>query len=234
MPTDGVSCSCSPSTPKRASTCIYSFMKDGVLENFTIRGVTQDDAVPSITDRFLAAFVFENEIHDLFGVNVRDIAIDFGGNFYALAQKQPMTIISPAQKAPREGRAARQGRARKKAPRPRPPREDNPGAAAARPTAPPSPAEGIEAKLAGHATPRRSASEGGHGRKAPRRRWPRQLRVDQKAQRRRPVRQGSASSEAKLAGHGSGEGRQGARRAWRRRPPSRRPEARAPREGRRE
>ena len=58
--------------------------------------------MPSITDQFLAAFVFENEAHDLFGVDVQGIAIDFGGNFYALAQKEPMTIISPEQKAARE------------------------------------------------------------------------------------------------------------------------------------
>ena len=58
--------------------------------------------MPSITDRFLEAFVFENETHDLFGVDVQGIAIDFGGNFYALAQKEPMTIISPEQKAARE------------------------------------------------------------------------------------------------------------------------------------
>ena len=80
----------------------YTFMKDGVLEVFTIKGVTPEIPIPSITDRFIAAFVFENEIHDLFGVNVRDIAIDFGGNLYVTAQPSPMTIISPAQKAARE------------------------------------------------------------------------------------------------------------------------------------
>ena len=80
----------------------YTFMKDGVLEVFTIKSVTPEIPIPSITDRFIAAFVFENEIHDLFGVNVRDIAIDFGGNFYVTAQPSPMTIISPAQKAARE------------------------------------------------------------------------------------------------------------------------------------
>ena len=42
------------------------------------------------------------EVHGLFGINVKGIAIDFGGNFYALAQKEPMTIISPEQKAARE------------------------------------------------------------------------------------------------------------------------------------
>ena len=81
---------------------IYSFMKDGLLVNSEIKGVTKDQTVPSITNNFLAAFVFENEVHDLFGVNIEGIAIDFGGNFYALAQKEPMTIISPEQKAARE------------------------------------------------------------------------------------------------------------------------------------
>lgn len=81
---------------------IYSFMKDGLLVNSEIKGVTKDQVVPSITNNFLAAFVFENEVHDLFGVNIEGIAIDFGGNFYALAQKEPMTIISPEQKAARE------------------------------------------------------------------------------------------------------------------------------------
>lgn len=81
---------------------IYSFMKDGVLVNHEIKGVKKGTPVPSVTDQFIAAFVFENEAHDLFGVDVRGIAIDFGGNFYALAQKEPMTVISPAQKAARD------------------------------------------------------------------------------------------------------------------------------------
>ncbi len=81
---------------------IYSFMKDDVLVNHEIKGVQKGTSVPSVTDQFIAAFVFENEAHDLFGVDVRGIAIDFGGNFYALAQKEPMTVISPAQKAARD------------------------------------------------------------------------------------------------------------------------------------
>ena len=81
---------------------VYSFMKDGVLTNHEIKGVKKGTTVPSVTDQFLAAFVFENEAHDLFGVDIEGIAIDFGGNFYALAQKEPMTIISPEQKAARE------------------------------------------------------------------------------------------------------------------------------------
>ena len=80
----------------------YSFMRDGKVVNYRIAGVTKDKAVPSITDFFLAAFVFENEARELFGVDMRDIAIDFAGAMYAPAQSEPMTFISPEQKAARE------------------------------------------------------------------------------------------------------------------------------------
>ena len=73
---------------------VYSFMMDGgTLCNYEVKGVKKTDVVPSITNNFLAAFVFENEIHDLFGVTIEGIAIDFGGKFYQLAQSEPMTII---------------------------------------------------------------------------------------------------------------------------------------------
>lgn len=81
---------------------VYSFMKDGELANFVIRNVTSEDTVPSISDLYLEAFVCENEIHDLFGLSIAGIAIDFGGTFYDLAVKEPMTIISPEQRAARE------------------------------------------------------------------------------------------------------------------------------------
>lgn len=81
---------------------IYSFMKDGVLDNYEVKGVKKGTTIPSITDQFLAAFVFENEAHDLFGIDISNIAIDFEGNFYALSQKEPMTVVSPEQHAARQ------------------------------------------------------------------------------------------------------------------------------------
>lgn len=80
----------------------YSFQKGVELANYRICGVKEGDVVESITPHYLAAFVFENEAHDLFGVDIANIAIDFDGNFYALASKKPMTVISPEQKAARE------------------------------------------------------------------------------------------------------------------------------------
>ncbi|MEF9841862.1 MAG: NADH-quinone oxidoreductase subunit C [Raoultibacter sp.] len=79
----------------------YSFMKDNVLENYTIPGVKKETIVPSVTGDFIAAFVFENEAHDLFGVKIEGNALDFGGHFYDVSVAEPMTVISPAQKEAR-------------------------------------------------------------------------------------------------------------------------------------
>lgn len=101
---------------------LYSFMKDDVLENVTIKALDGEAVVPSITGSYLAAFVFENEIHDLFGVSISNIAIDFKGNFYRVSQKDPMTIVSPEKLAAREkaakiaaAKAAKEKAAREKA-----------------------------------------------------------------------------------------------------------------------
>lgn len=112
---------------------LYSFMKDGTLENYTVCAIDAErESVPSITGSYLSAFPFENEAHDLFGLKVTDIAIDFAGNFYQVAMDKPMTVISPAQKAARE-KAARIAAAK--------------AAKAAKKEAPS--ADDIEAKLAG-------------------------------------------------------------------------------------
>jgi ech hydrogenase subunit D len=36
--------------------------------------------------------LYENEIHDLFGLVVKDIAIDYGGSLYRTAIKTPFSI----------------------------------------------------------------------------------------------------------------------------------------------
>ncbi|MEN6518862.1 MAG: NADH-quinone oxidoreductase subunit C [Methanospirillum sp.] len=43
--------------------------------------------LPSITPVYFGAFAYENEIHDLFGLAVTGIALDFGGTFYRTAVK---------------------------------------------------------------------------------------------------------------------------------------------------
>jgi ech hydrogenase subunit D len=66
---------------------IYTFEKlDLTCENLKMH-VQVGDTVPSISGMFPAAFLYENETHDLYGVNFSDMAVDFKGTFYETSVK---------------------------------------------------------------------------------------------------------------------------------------------------
>lgn len=69
----------------------YSFDKGYQFINLrlTIRPETE---VPSISGIYWGAFVYENEMHDLFGIPVTDINIDFKGTFIRTAKKYPLSV----------------------------------------------------------------------------------------------------------------------------------------------
>ena len=67
----------------------FSDLEQLKMENL-VMDVPPGTKVPSITDQYLAAFVFENETHDLFGVEFENIAIDFKGRFYDVSVPTPM------------------------------------------------------------------------------------------------------------------------------------------------
>ncbi|AGB01238.1 NADH-quinone oxidoreductase subunit C [Methanoregula formicica] len=69
----------------------YSFDKDYVLQNLRIT-VTAETEVPSITGMYWGAFVYENEMHDLFGIQVKGINIDFKGTFIKTAIRYPFGV----------------------------------------------------------------------------------------------------------------------------------------------
>ncbi len=58
---------------------------DGLIVN-----VPDGVSVPSITQWYPAAFVFENETHDLFGITIEGISIDYQGEFFTVAMDAPM------------------------------------------------------------------------------------------------------------------------------------------------
>ncbi|HWQ31218.1 MAG TPA: NADH-quinone oxidoreductase subunit C [Negativicutes bacterium] len=66
----------------------YSFDKDLNFVNLRLN-ITQDFEVSSITSIYTGAFLYENEIHDLFGINFKHINIDYKGNLYKTAVKAP-------------------------------------------------------------------------------------------------------------------------------------------------
>ena len=91
--------------PDDTLTLYYSFVKANEVINLKIEKVRKGETViPSVTSLFIACFVYENEAHDLFGVNIEGNLIDFQGAFYSFGEgvTAPMTIISPEQLAARE------------------------------------------------------------------------------------------------------------------------------------
>ena len=51
--------------------------------------------LPSISSVYWGAFLYENEIHDLFNVQVDGMVVDFNGNFYRTTVKFPFGSITP-------------------------------------------------------------------------------------------------------------------------------------------
>lgn len=89
------------------------------IENLVVEGIDQYQEVPSISSYYPAVFPFENEAHDLFGLAITDMQVDFKGFFYQVSTAEPMSVITPEVKAAREKamkvRAAAEAKARKAA-----------------------------------------------------------------------------------------------------------------------
>ncbi len=67
----------------------YSFDKDYKINNIRVVLPKDNPVLPSITKPYFAAFTYENELQDLFGITVTDLALDFKGTFYKLSVKTP-------------------------------------------------------------------------------------------------------------------------------------------------
>ena len=66
----------------------YSFDKEHNLKTLRLN-IAEEDEVMSISNIFFPAFLYENEMKDLFGIKITNLVLDFNGNLYKLAQKTP-------------------------------------------------------------------------------------------------------------------------------------------------
>ena len=66
----------------------YSFDKDYKFENIRIT-IPIEMEIPSISGMYWGAFVYENEMHDLFGIQVKGINIDYKGNLIKTTIRYP-------------------------------------------------------------------------------------------------------------------------------------------------
>jgi ech hydrogenase subunit D len=78
---------------------IYHFDKDLEMTNFRLT-VKKEDEVPSISKIYFSALLVENEMKELFGLNVTNILVDYGGHFLlsdddlvSPMAKQQITIV---------------------------------------------------------------------------------------------------------------------------------------------
>lgn len=89
----------------------YSFDLDLKLTHLRLLLPGQDTRLPSISTIYGCAILYENEIHDLFNVQVDGLTVDFKGNFYKTSVKFPFggiktpaggatTPVTPAPAAP--------------------------------------------------------------------------------------------------------------------------------------
>lgn len=73
----------------------YTFDKDYDLVDLTCE-IAPEAPVPSITALFPCAFLYENEIHDLFGIVFQGLNVDFKGLLYKVSTPRAFNPITPA------------------------------------------------------------------------------------------------------------------------------------------
>lgn len=66
----------------------YSFGKDYEMTHLRMRVLPEEEVI-SISSIYEPAFLYENEMHDLFGVTITMIELDYHGNLYRLKHKTP-------------------------------------------------------------------------------------------------------------------------------------------------
>jgi Ni,Fe-hydrogenase III component G len=71
----------------------YFFSLKGGTEMYPLRyTVNKEEEVPSFSQITLATVLIENEMKEMFGLKVKDLALDFGGHLL-LAQDSPVTPL---------------------------------------------------------------------------------------------------------------------------------------------
>ncbi len=68
----------------------WAFAREAEFEHLSER-IMPGDEIPSISPSFSAAFLYENEMRELFGLNVVGINVDLQGQLYKTSQKVPFS-----------------------------------------------------------------------------------------------------------------------------------------------
>jgi len=67
----------------------YSFDRDYAFQNLRVQISATAAHLPSVSGIYWSAFLYENEIHDLFGITFEGLVLDFKGELYKTSVPTP-------------------------------------------------------------------------------------------------------------------------------------------------
>jgi len=73
----------------------YSFDRDGTLVTLRVPVPIRDPELPSVSSFYWSAFLYENEMHDLFGLTVKGLAVDYRGHLFTTLVPTPFVTKEP-------------------------------------------------------------------------------------------------------------------------------------------
>ncbi len=73
----------------------YSFALGKQLTSLRLQVPAVGSRVPSVSSLYWCAFLYENEMHDLFNLHVDGMAVDFQGHLYTTSVKYPFGSTKP-------------------------------------------------------------------------------------------------------------------------------------------
>ena len=68
---------------------LYTFEKNNILKSYKVVIDAETPELQSISAIYSYSFIYENEMHDLFGVAFKNLSLDYGGNFFKIAKETP-------------------------------------------------------------------------------------------------------------------------------------------------
>ena len=68
---------------------LYTFEKDNIMKNYKVEIDAKAPELQSVTIVYPYAFVYENEMHDLFGIVFKNFSLDFGGKYIMISAPTP-------------------------------------------------------------------------------------------------------------------------------------------------
>ncbi|MCX6656921.1 MAG: FAD-dependent oxidoreductase [Candidatus Bathyarchaeota archaeon] len=74
---------------------VYNFARDLNVVNLRVK-TSRREPMPSISSLYPSAFLFENELQDLFKIQVSGISVDFGGKLLTIEGADDTTLVKPA------------------------------------------------------------------------------------------------------------------------------------------